>query len=209
MWQAAQRVLEACADHIEIPNKIEKVNDDESEETESKVDSEESDGVKEISNPPVYHFVGRSIAGGVCSLAAAIADGSIPPPPKAKRRKGSKSSSRSMSRSRGDSSKREIFRESKKVQEKQIHGFGAGRASAVSLGAPPSISANIKAGFVTSVICGDDVICRSTKNRPFCPGPLRQGNVQQESLPSGPSLRLKARPALRPAAESDPGIAVR
>lgn len=163
MWQAAQRVLQACVDHIEIPNKTEKVNDDEREETESEVDAEEIDGVKEVSNPPVYHFVGRSIAGGVCSLAAAIADGSIPSPPKEKRRKGSKSSSRSKSRSRRNNSKRESSEESVKVQEKQIHGFAAGRASAVSLGPPPSISANIKAAFVTSVICGDDLICRSTK----------------------------------------------
>ena len=44
-----------------------------------------------------------------------------------------------------------------------LHAFGQGRTSALSLGAPPSISANIKASFITSVIYGDDIICRATK----------------------------------------------
>jgi len=44
-----------------------------------------------------------------------------------------------------------------------LHGFGRGRTSAVALGAPPSLSANIKASFITSVILGDDIVCRSTQ----------------------------------------------
>jgi hypothetical protein len=58
---------------------------------------------------------------------------------------------------------REKGQESQLPLRKLLHGFGMGRASAVALGAPPSISANIKAAFVTSVICGDDIVCRASQ----------------------------------------------
>ena len=47
---------------------------------------------------------------------------------------------------------------------KTLEGFGSGRSSALALGPPPSISANIKAAFITSVIVGDDIICRASKD---------------------------------------------
>mmetsp|Transcript_17110 Transcript_17110/g.24879 ORF Transcript_17110/g.24879 Transcript_17110/m.24879 type:complete len:255 (-) Transcript_17110:201-965(-) len=51
-----------------------------------------------------------------------------------------------------------------KEQITPLHGFGMGRTSAITLGAPPSISANIKAAFITSVIHGDDIICRASQS---------------------------------------------
>ena len=47
-----------------------------------------------------------------------------------------------------------------RVQE--LEGLGRGRSSAMVLGAPPCLSANVKAAFVKSIVYGDDVICRTT-----------------------------------------------
>jgi hypothetical protein len=44
----------------------------------------------------------------------------------------------------------------------ELEGLGRGRSSAVVLGAPPCLSANVKAAFVKSIMYGDDVVCRTT-----------------------------------------------
>jgi len=221
MWIAAQKVLEACwecwSGDLEENNgdsdggvdvdDVSGVDDDkqdlvDQEDHSSKTTDMQSKSPSSRSELPALHFVGRSLAGGVATLAAILVDGSIPmptpppPPPPLKdinkrtrgnansrrtksspKNLGHKRTSKSTSRSRRSSS---ISRESrdddddgqditrKGTQDShtpsaKIHGFGVGRASAVALGAPPSISANIKAAFVTSVICGDDIVCRATQ----------------------------------------------
>lgn len=88
------------------------------------------------------HFVGRSLAGGVAGLAAVILDGSLPMP---------------------EEKRRKIVKNSSNEMEFEMEGFGRGRSSAMVLGTPPCLSANVKATFVKSVIFGDDVVCRASK----------------------------------------------
>jgi hypothetical protein len=89
------------------------------------------------------HFVGRSLAGGVASLAAIILDGSLPMPEEKRRRK--------------------IVTQATNETKPELDGFGRGRSSAMVLGTPPCLSANVKASFVKSVIYGDDVVCRTSQ----------------------------------------------
>ncbi len=87
---------------------------------------------------PAIHFVGHSLAGGVAALSACIVDGTIPhPPPRGKHER--------------------------KCAVASLTGSGRGRASALCLGAPPCLSSNIRAPFITSVIHGDDIVCRTTR----------------------------------------------
>lgn len=44
----------------------------------------------------------------------------------------------------------------------QLSGYARGRSSAFVLGPPPSLSPNVKAAYITSVIHGDDVVCRAS-----------------------------------------------
>jgi len=192
---AAQKVLEACADcwdadsstgEVESENqdkdKIEhdgSGTDDAIVESSNDKDKNPSTTMKKEIDPeslPAFHFVGRSLAGGVASLAAAMVDGSIPMPQQKKKRKRStpktrsKRSHRSHKRGHGESTKQGKGSDDAETSDetivdvaKRLNGFGAGRASAVAIGAPPSISANIKASFITSVICGDDLVSRASK----------------------------------------------
>jgi len=45
-----------------------------------------------------------------------------------------------------------------------LNGLGRARCSALSLGAPPCLSSNVIAGFCTSFIYGDDIVCRTTED---------------------------------------------
>ena len=102
-------------------------------------DDEESDqSTEEITdNDEAIHFVGYSLAGGVAAISANILEGALPLQQK---------------------------RSSKKQQSKydSLYGCGRGRTSAICLGAPPCISSNVENPFITSVITGDDIVCRTT-----------------------------------------------
>jgi hypothetical protein len=103
-------------------------------------------------NETAVHFVGRSLAGGVASLSATILDGSLPmPPDRSEKRKKRKHHN--------------ILQETDDAVKSvpQLEGLGRGRSSAVVLGSPPCLSANVQAAFVKSIIYGDDVVCRSSK----------------------------------------------
>lgn len=104
--------------------------------------------VKEIlqqHNETAIHFTGRSLAGGVATLVAIITDGGLSP--YAKNKKGHRRKTEMGDRTKGESTA----------------SLGRGRTSAVVLGAPPVISSNLKANYITSVIYGDDVIPRTSK----------------------------------------------
>lgn len=105
-------------------------------------------------NQTAVHFVGRSLAGGVASLAAAIFDGTLPMPqdPKAKRTK--------KKRKPQEEETDDIANNKTKIEG--LDGLGRGRSSAMVLGAPPCLSANVKAAFVKSIMYGDDVVCRTS-----------------------------------------------
>ncbi len=197
LWNAARKVLEACESCWDTANSGDNTTGD--TESLSQETNDENDGghdggndaqcqestwnegkkpLKEV-NPdtlPALHFVGRSLAGGVASIAAGIVDGSLPmyTPNTRKRKSGSrkhrsqKSSNDSSRNSRHGKSDEIVGADARKSKLSQVtkalDGFGSGRSSALALGAPPSISANIKAAFITSVIVGDDIICRASKD---------------------------------------------
>lgn len=48
-------------------------------------------------------------------------------------------------------------------KHKDLQGFAKNRVSAITLGAPPSMSANIPADYITSIVYGDDIVCRASK----------------------------------------------
>jgi Lipase (class 3) len=106
-------------------------------------------------NESAIHIVGHSLAGGVASLAATILEGSVPlSGPKNKDKKESKKSS-----------KKQLMEDKTNHTEVAIvpplQGLGKGRTSAVTLGAPPSISANVRTDFITSILYGDDIVGRA------------------------------------------------
>jgi len=143
---------------------------------------------------PTIHFVARSLAGGVVSLAAAMLNGSIPmPPPAVAKRKrnghtGHRKKLRQQQHDQKSKKRRTKYKgedqgndndtdgtvtsssgnddqgESKRSITSSLQGFAKGRTSAVVIGAPPSLSSNVEVPFITSVIHGDDVVCRTTKD---------------------------------------------
>ena len=99
---------------------------------------EASDGDdSKITDNEAIHFVGYSLAGGVAAISANILEGKLPFPHK---------------------------RNSKKQQQQYttLSGCCRERTSALCVGMPPCISSNIQSPFVTCVIHGDDIVCRTT-----------------------------------------------
>lgn len=113
----------------------------------------------ETHNASAIHIVGRSLSGGIASLAAVLLNGELSLP-------------RSFDERRGDQPKNPLASgatqnnatidklDKLKASSTPLEGLGRGRTSAVSLGAPPCISDNIEVKYVTSILFGDDVICR-------------------------------------------------
>ena len=106
-------------------------------------------------NETAVHFVGRSLAGGVASLASAIFDGTLPMPPDTKQKR---------KRKKGRNASHEVDEAPRNETQviQGLDGLGRGRSSAMVLGAPPCLSANVKAAFIKSIIYGDDVVCRTS-----------------------------------------------
>lgn len=116
-------------------------------------------------NTTAIHFVGRSLAGGVASLAATMLDGSIPLP-KTVQAKKKKSAKKEPTEKEGlpriDVNK--TAGESEVPQVIPLSGLGRARSSAMTLGAPPCLSGNVLAAFCTSFLYGDDVVVRTTSD---------------------------------------------
>jgi len=111
-------------------------------------------------NESAIHFVGRSLAGGIAGLAAAVLDGSIPLP--ADKKKGQRKKRKGAALNATLSA--EAIEIAGNTTLAPLQGLGRGRSSALTLGAPPSMSANVQADFVTSILYGDDVVCRTSKD---------------------------------------------
>ena len=110
-------------------------------------------------NRTAIHFVGRSLAGGTAAIAASIVEGSLPlaGEKKQKPNEGKEDISDNLlvaSNATGVGNSTAVL---------PLQGIGQGRTSAVSLGAPPSFSANVESDYITSILYGDDVVCRSSK----------------------------------------------
>ena len=101
-------------------------------------------------NSSAVHFVGRSMGGGVACLAACILDGSLPLP---------KGNSPKETEEDGDDED-----DPTATNTTTLCGLGKGRVSATVLGAPPSMSANVPCDFVTSIVNGDDMISRTSRD---------------------------------------------
>lgn len=112
-------------------------------------------------NTTAIHFVGRSLAGGVASLAANMLDGTVPLP-KSKQEKKKKTKTKEPVEPVED-----IRNEANVTAEPEIlplSGLGRARSSAMTLGAPPCLSSNVLAAFCTSFLYGDDVVVRTTSD---------------------------------------------
>jgi hypothetical protein len=115
-------------------------------------------------NQSAVHFVGRSLAGGVASLAATMLDGTIPLP-KSKKKRRKKTEKAAIERVETTDSVENEANETKTDQEPKLeplNGLGRARSSALSLGAPPCLSSNVLAAYCTSFIYGDDIVSRTT-----------------------------------------------
>lgn len=91
------------------------------------------------SKKAAIHFVGYSLAGGVAAISACIMEGTLPYP---------------------------LHKASDKKEQQHIAlsytGYGSARTSALCLGPPPCVSSNSHSDFITSVVHGDDMVCRTT-----------------------------------------------
>jgi hypothetical protein len=96
---------------------------------------------------PAIHFVGYSLAGGVAAISACIIDGSLP------------LLLRRRSNSKDNQQQHDNF-----ASPSLLNGSGRARTSALCLGPPPCISSNVKTPFITSIIHGDDVVCRTSRD---------------------------------------------
>jgi hypothetical protein len=126
--------------------------------------------LRNYSNTTAVHFVGRSLAGGVASLAATMLDGTIPI---SKSKKGKKKSGKAASKSLEAEEEEQspamdetnsTAKEDEEPVIEPLNGLGRARSSAMTLGAPPCLSSNVLAAFCTSIIYGDDVVCRTTND---------------------------------------------
>ena len=171
LWRAAGKLLDHIREALLLTSPSssnEDMIDEEkrsvgNEENESN-DGEESDNEISRDKMPAVHFVGRSLGGGVASLAAAILDGSLPYPVESARKKKRRSSiSDKKNEDNVEKTKRITTTVDDLLPISSISGYGRGRTSAFVLGAPPTLSANIRAIFVTALIHGDDIVCRTTK----------------------------------------------
>lgn len=169
-------------DEDDYDSKEEKEEEVNVKEDNAKANKEEpTPKPKNVSNkPPAIHIVGHSLAGGVAALAANILDGSLPMPGSnkkstGKRRKGAKSRENGIKSkdNEQDSAALETAGPKKDADETSNSspsfattpswsGFARARSSALCLGPPPCISPNLKSAFVTSIIHGDDIVCRTT-----------------------------------------------
>ena len=98
------------------------------------------------------HISGFSLSGGVAAIAGAILQGELPLHAERPRRsKRSKQKRKAPSTETNDGN-----------TEPPLQGLCKKRISVLSLGGPPCFSANVGASFVTSMMYGDDIICRTS-----------------------------------------------
>jgi hypothetical protein len=112
-------------------------------------------------NTTAIHFVGRSLAGGVASLAASMLDGSVPLPKALPRKKKAKKQHESVDEEDLQGTTNTTISE---PGQQPLSGLGRARCSAMTLGAPPCLSSNVLAAFCTSFLYGDDIVVRATND---------------------------------------------
>lgn len=109
------------------------------------------------------HFVGRSLAGGIASLAALILDGTLPmPKSKSKKKKLVREEPVPTKENRSGNSTTNA-NTTTTTEHLPLSGLYQDRTSCVSLGAPPCVSPNVPSDCIISILYGDDVVCRTTR----------------------------------------------
>ena len=128
-------------------------------------------------NTSAIHIVGHSLAGGVATILATILEGHVAPHKattqgvkRAKKGQGKTSSKVSESsknkfkiHENGETALSNLNTDSNNATATVGCGWGRGRTSAVVLGSPPSVSANVPAdALITNIVYGDDWVSRAT-----------------------------------------------
>jgi hypothetical protein len=119
------------------------------------------------------HFVGRSLGGGVAAIAAAMLNGNIPVMSTSGFTKGTKAQKNSekektktKKRKGTKQNNKDLIEDDQKVNTKPnirpLQGLGYRHTSAFIIGAPPCISSNVPTEYITSILYGDDIICRTS-----------------------------------------------
>ncbi len=106
--------------------------------------------IRAHNNQTAIHFVGHSLTGSISGISAAILHGSLPMP-KDKKVKRDKTKVDTNNFTNTDT---------RLNSTTPLQGLGAGRSSAVLLGAPPPFSANVDSMFMVSLLYGDDILGR-------------------------------------------------
>eukprot|EP00977_Amphora_coffeiformis_P029848 scaffold43062_cov206-Amphora_coffeaeformis.AAC.4 len=113
-------------------------------------------------NTSAIHIVGHSLAGGITTLLATMLEGHLAPN-KGTATNRSRSKKKITKQSHGTKMTDETKEDASNTTTIFGAGWGRGRTSAVVLGAPPSVSANVPADtLVTSIVYGDDWVSRTT-----------------------------------------------
>ena len=163
LWRAAGKVIESIRDVVLLKSHTENINDKGEHDIEQRDPNDGSivdDMEASDDKMAAIHFLGRSLGGGVSTLAAAMLDGSLPCPNSHKKKKRKKYDELIDNSNIAEAGISSI---ELSLPTLSISGYGRGRTSAFVLGAPPTLSANIRAAFVTALIHGDDIICRTTQ----------------------------------------------
>jgi len=121
-------------------------------------------------NTSAIHVVGHSLAGGITTILATILEGHMAPykgPSTSRKRSKRKNARQNNVTAIGDERNGETLDTTTTTTTTTTlmvgTGWGRGRTSAVVLGAPPSVSANVPTDtLVTSIVYGDDWVCRTT-----------------------------------------------
>lgn len=117
--------------------------------------------IRSHSNTTAVHFVGHSLTGSVAALSSAILHGSLPMPRDKKAKRSPQDSAEAGSAE--DRANATCTAIDSNTTVLPLQGLGTGRTSAVILGAPPPFSANVDSMFIVSLLYGDDILGRISK----------------------------------------------
>lgn len=114
-------------------------------------------------NASAIHVVGHSLAGGIATILSTILEGHLAPAPPQTGKRKKKGHSPKADHNNSTTTESAPTNATVTTNTTVGSGWGRGRTSAVVLGAPPSVSANVPTDtLVTSIIYGDDWVSRTT-----------------------------------------------
>jgi hypothetical protein len=116
------------------------------------------------------HICGYSLSAGVAATAAAILQGELPLHGDKKRKRRSSKTAKvktttttTKKQSSNNNNNNSTLNEAEENKEEApLQGLCRRKVSAIALGGPPCFSANVAASYITSILYGDDIICRTS-----------------------------------------------